>query len=110
MRYIVIALLLPLLWACDQTSESQNKQQTVVIYTSVDQIFSESILQQFEQQSGIQVKALYDVEASKTVGLVNRLLAEKDNPQADVFWNSEVSRTIQLKQSGILQPYQSHHW
>ncbi len=79
----------------------------VVIYTSLDQIFSEPILQEFEKKTGIKVKAVYDVEAAKTTGMVNRLIAEKNNPQADIFWNSEVGRTIILKQKGILSPYRS---
>jgi iron(III) transport system substrate-binding protein len=79
----------------------------VVVYTSVDQVFSEPILQAFEKRTGIKVKAVYDVEASKTTGLVNRLIAEKRYPRADVFWNSEVGRTLVLKQKGVLAPYQS---
>ncbi len=79
----------------------------VVVYTSLDQVFSEPVLQEFEKQTGIRVKPVYDVEASKTTGLVNRLIAEKSNPQADVFWNSEVGRTLVLKQKGVLAPYRS---
>lgn len=77
----------------------------VVIYTSADQVFSEPILKRYQEISGVTVKALYDVEAAKTVGLVNRLIAEKNNPQADVFWNSEIARTIVLKKRGLLAPY-----
>lgn len=77
----------------------------VVIYTSADQVFSEPILKHYETISGVTVKAVYDVEAAKTVGLVNRLIAEKNNPQADVFWNSEIARTIALKERGLLVPY-----
>jgi iron(III) transport system substrate-binding protein len=79
----------------------------VVIYTSLDQIFSEPILKKFEYETSIRVKALYDTEATKTVGLANRLIAEKDNPKADVFWNSEIVRTIILKRMGVLSPYNS---
>lgn len=79
----------------------------VVVYTSVDQPFSEPLLKAFEQQSGIQVRPVYDVEAAKTTGLVNRLIAEKGRPQADVFWNSEVVRTIVLKRQGVLAPFRS---
>jgi iron(III) transport system substrate-binding protein len=82
----------------------------VVVYTSVDQVYSEPVLKAFEKKTGIKVKALYDVEAAKTVGLVNRLIAEKDRPQADVFWNSEVGRTIVLSQKGVLTPYKSKYW
>ena len=79
----------------------------VVVYTSVDQFFSEPILELFEQRTGIQVKAVYDVEAAKTVGLTNRLLAEKKHPRADVFWNSEIARTIALQKKDIFTPYLS---
>lgn len=79
----------------------------VVVYTSLDQIFSEPILREYESRSGVRVKAVYDVEASKTTGLVNRLIAEKGRPRADVFWNSEVGRTLVLKEQGVLEPYRS---
>jgi iron(III) transport system substrate-binding protein len=80
---------------------------SVVVYTSVDQIFSEPILRAFEQESGIRVLAVYDVEATKTTGLVNRLIAERDRPQADVFWSGEFVQTILLKREGVLAPYRS---
>jgi iron(III) transport system substrate-binding protein len=79
----------------------------VVIYTSVDQIFSEPILDEYEKLSGVKVKAVYDVEAAKTTGLVNRLIAEKRRPKCDVFWNNEIGRTIVLMEKGILTPYRS---
>jgi len=82
----------------------------VVVYTSVDQVFSEPVLKDFERETGIKVEALYDVEATKTVGLVNRMIAEKERPRADVFWNSEVGRTIQLARMGILERYKSVQW
>lgn len=79
----------------------------VVVYTSVDQVFSQPVLEGFERQTGIEVRAVYDVEAAKTTGLVNRLIAEKPHPRADVFWNSEVGRTLVLKVQGVLAPYAS---
>jgi iron(III) transport system substrate-binding protein len=81
--------------------------EEVVIYTSLDQVFSEPVLRAFEKETGVRVKAVYDVEASKTTGLVNRLIAERPNPRADVFWNSEVGRTLVLKDKGVLAPYAS---
>ncbi len=81
--------------------------QSVVVYVSVDQHFSEPILTKFEEETGIQVLAVYDVEAAKTTGLVNRLIAEKENPQADVFWSGEFAQTILLREEGVLAPYQS---
>lgn len=97
-----ILIMLIILISC---SGSKKAAQEVVIYTSLDQIFSEPILKEFERVTGIKVKTVYDVEASKTIGLVSRLIAEKDNPRCDVFWNSEICRTIILKQKGILARY-----
>ena len=82
--------------SCNQEKAEQQKRKSVTIYTSLDRPHSEPILKKFEEATGIEVKAVYDTEASKTIGLINRLYAEKENPKADVFWNSEVLRTIQL--------------
>lgn len=96
---VAAALLLP---ACQPGAT-----QEVVIYTSVDQVFSEPILKQFEGESGIRVLPVYDVEAAKTTGLVNRLIAEKTRPQADVFWSGEFAQTMRLKEEGVLNAYKS---
>jgi len=101
-RLVIIAGIVFLMFSC-----TKKEQKEVVVYTSVDQVFSEPILKEFEQTSGINVKAVYDVEASKTVGLVNRLIEEKENPKCDVFWNNEIVRTIVLKKKGVLTPYTS---
>ena len=81
--------------------------EAVVVYTSVDDIFARPVMEAFERESGIRVEAVYDVEATKTTGLYHRLLAEKARPRADVFWNSEIARTLQLEKAGILTPYAS---
>jgi iron(III) transport system substrate-binding protein len=101
MKRLILITLCALLLATPSHSAE------VVVYTSVDQEFSEPILKFFEQQSGINVKPVYDVEAAKTVGLTNRLLAEKENPRADVFWNSEIVRTLDLQKRGVFAPYVS---
>lgn len=79
----------------------------VVIYCALDRIYAEPILDQFQQQTGIKVKVLYDTELTKTVGLVNRIIAEASHPQCDVFWNNEISRTILLKSKDLLSLYRS---
>src|SRR5712691_12056650 len=79
----------------------------VTIYVSQDRVFSEPILKGYEQKMGVKVNAVYDTEETKSTGLANRLLAEKANPQADVFWSNEPVRTLVLKRHGLLAPYQS---
>jgi len=53
-----------------------------------DRVFSEPILQAYERKTGVKVKAAYDTDETKSTGLANKLLAEKNNPQADVFWSN----------------------
>jgi iron(III) transport system substrate-binding protein len=102
-KVIVCFLLLALsLSGCKGKSSAQ---QEVVVYTSLDKVFSQPILEAFEKETGIKVLAVYDSEATKTTGLVNRLIAEKNNPKADVFWNSETGRTIVLKKKAVLEKY-----
>jgi iron(III) transport system substrate-binding protein len=96
---LVAGILMP---SCQSMSSAK-----IVVYTSVDQVFSEPILKLFEERYGIQVLPVYDVEAAKTTGLVNRLIAEKGRPQADVFWSGEFVQTISLKKEGVLAPYKS---
>lgn len=79
----------------------------VVVYTSEDKIFSEPVLHQFEKKTGIKIRVIYDTEETKSTGLVNRLIAEKNNPQADVFWSGEPVRPVLLKIKGLTTPYVS---
>ena len=83
------------------------KDNEVVVYTAIDEVFSESIINDFEEETGIKVKIVYDTEANKTTGLANRIIAEKDNPVCDVFWNNEFIQTIELEKKGVLEVYSS---
>jgi len=100
---LIGAICLIILSLCTQ----QNRDEVCVVYTSVDQVYSEPILRAFEQESGIAIRAVYDVEATKTTGLVNRLIAEKSRPQADVFWSGEFAQTLLLKEKKVLSAYAS---
>src|SRR4030095_11441121 len=91
-------------FACSRESKPEN---AVVIYVSADRPFSEPVLQALEKKTGIVVKAVYDTEETKSTGLANRLLAEKNNPQADVFWSGESVRTLILKKNGVLASFRS---
>jgi iron(III) transport system substrate-binding protein len=83
------------------------KQQTVVVYVSEDQVFSEPILRDFERETGIRVKPVFDTEEAKSTGVMNRLLGEKNNPQADVYWANEPIRAEVLKQENVAAAYPS---
>jgi len=83
----------------------QRDTNEVVVYVSEDQVFSEPILRDFEAETGIRVNAVYDTEETKSTGVMNRLIAEKNNPQTDVYWANEPIRAIVLKQREISAPY-----
>lgn len=74
----------------------------VVVYAALDREFSEPILKRFERETGIQVLAKYDVESTKTVGLVNAIIEEQARPRCDVFWNNEILHALRLKKLGLL--------
>jgi len=88
--------------ACEQKSA-----QEVVVYTSVDDVFARPIAQRFEKETDITVRLVPDTEETKSTGLLNRLLAEKERPQADVFWSGDPVRAAILKAKGVAAPYRS---
>ncbi len=79
----------------------------LVVYTALDEEFSDPILKEYGQQYGVKVAPKYDTEATKTVGLANAILAEKERPRCDLFWNNEILNTLRLQQAGLLDVYVS---
>lgn len=95
--------------ACSRSdSTSERAAATVVVYCSVDETYARPILDRFEERTGIRVEAMFDSEAGKTTGLLNRLIAENRSgrPGADVFWSGELFGTMRLAESGILEAYE----
>jgi iron(III) transport system substrate-binding protein len=103
---IVVCVIIAgvVLW---RIAKTPGNDRTVVVYVSEDQVFSEPVLRDFETETGIEVKAIYDTEEAKSTGSMNRLIAEKDNPRADVYWANEPIRAEVLKQRGISASYRS---
>ena len=80
----------------------------VVVYCSVDETFAREVLAKFQLNTGIEVATIFDSEAGKTTGLVNRVIreAQSGRPGADVFWSGELFGTMRLAQAGLLAVYQ----
>ena len=85
---------------------SCKSEREVVVYTAHDRIYSEPILKEIQRSTRLSPKPKYDSEATKTIGLVNALRAEKNKPRCDVWWNNEILNTIRLKKEGLLEPVQ----
>jgi len=104
---VLVLLLLPPAACSRRSGAPATGKQRVVVYVSEDQVFSQPVLDRFEKETGIHVESVYDTEEAKSTGVMNRLLAEKDNPQADLYWANEPIRAEVLKQRGVATPYRS---
>ena len=118
---VIVMALLPFVCGCSSSSQPKGM---VVVYSSMDKEFAEPLVKQFQTETGIEVKAVYDTEDAKCSGLLNRLIQEKDRPVCDVFLSEDPARTAVLKKRGITTPYESpsakglrpefsdpdHHW
>jgi len=92
---IAVAAVVIIPWGADE----------LVVYCAHDSVYSESVLDDFQQETGIAVAVKFDTEATKSLGLIELLVREKDNPRCDVLWNNELLGTMDLKMEGVLQPY-----
>jgi len=104
---VAAALMISLLGCLTFTSGCVSRSESdVVVYSALDQEFAEPILDAFERTTDHQtaVVAKFDVESTKTVGLVNQIIAEQSRPVCDVFWNNEIMHTVRLQKLGLLQP------
>ncbi len=101
-----ISVLLVMAGGC-QSGLTTGSAGEVVVYTSVDDVFARPIAESFEKETGIKVRLVPDTEETKSTGLLNRLIAEKGRPQADVFWSGDPVRAGILKNQGVAAAYQS---
>ena len=84
-----------------------SSEHEVVVYTALDQEFSEPILEEFSGRTGIAALPKFDTESTKTVGLAQAIMAERQRPRCDVFWNNEILNTLRLQREGLLEVYRS---
>lgn len=97
---LLAAMILPAL----NFANKRAKSTIVIAYCAQDQSYAEEIFHDFQKETGIKVGAVFDSEAVKTVGLANRLLAERHHPQCDVFWGNEEMRARQLAAQDVFRP------
>jgi iron(III) transport system substrate-binding protein len=79
-------------------------QEKVVVYTSLETDETVKYLEVARKDlSGLQI----DIIRLSTGELGARMLAEKDNPQADCIWGWAVTNTEQFIPKGMLEPYKA---
>lgn len=99
-KWALVGLLAATAWGC-----GRDPGPRVVVYSALDQEFAEPILKEYQTRTGTLVDAKFDIESTKTVGLTNQIIAERDAPRCDLFWNNEIVNTLRLKQKGLLEPF-----
>ena len=86
---LCLSMVLAALLGCQAT-----QRESVTVYVSEDRVFSEPILKDFEKETGIQVKAVYDTEESKSTGVMKKRTAKQTgakNREANVFEGCHMS-------------------
>ena len=101
-RHLIILLAVAFSAGCAPQSARE-----VIVYTSLDEEFSKPMFAEFTRETGIEVRGKFDVESTKSVGLTQEIIEERDRPRCDLFWNNEVVNTLRLEREGLLAEYDS---
>ncbi len=94
----LVALAAGLLWQA-------RDRDALVVYCATDAHLAEPILEAFTMATGIRLHVVHDTEATKTLGLIERIVAERDNPRCDVLWCNEPLGAMRLHGLGLLAPH-----
>lgn len=97
---LFVCLALILLSGC-----MAEKTNEVVVYAALDREFSQPVLEDLGTELDYRILPRYDVESNKTVGLANAIIAEKERPRCDIFWNNEILHTLRLQEAGLLEAW-----
>lgn len=109
-RLSLIVSLLAVIAAAALFALQSDDEDSLVVYCAHDSVYSKSVLDEFTAKTGIKVAVRFDTEATKSLGLLNLIVAEKDNPRCDVFWNNLVLGTVHLQRQGLLHAYKGVGW
>jgi len=99
---LVSFALIPILTSCRPASS-----RTVVVYVSEDQVFSEPILKDFERETGITVKSVFDTEESKSTGVDEPSHRREGQSTGRCLLGQQPVRADALKQRGVSSAYDS---
>ena len=92
--FLALSLLVPgLAWA----------QDTLVVYSSVDEENAKKLLDAFTKATGVKVRFTF----LSSGPAVARIEAEKNNPQADAWFGAPSENHVVLKEKGLSQSYVS---
>lgn len=86
-----------------EKTTTSHKPETLVVYSYESfEYVAKAAFPKFEKKYGVKVKLITVGDAGQ---LLNRLILEKDNPQADVVIGIDNSLAAKAIKAGILEPY-----
>jgi iron(III) transport system substrate-binding protein len=98
-----VAISAGLLTACDSASAGTAAKGTITLYSGQHEQTTQSLVNAFEQQTGIKVNVRYNDEDS----FADEIIAEKAHPVADVFYTENTPALQYLQNQGLLAPVES---
>jgi thiamine transport system substrate-binding protein len=111
----VLAIVVVLATGCGSSSTSAGGASTsqapgtteslagpLVLVTHDSFAVSDQVLQDFENQTGIQVKVLHEGDA---VEMVNKAILTKDNPEGDVLFGIDNNTLTRAYDADLFEPY-----
>lgn len=100
--FILVLVVISLLVSCAKTSKKE-EERVLRIYSIIHDEETQALCDLFTEKTGIKVQYL----RATTGELVNRIIAEKDDPQADLLLGGASSYHITLDKQGALASYES---
>ncbi len=89
---------------CKEDEQAKNSREsgTITVYTALeDELVTEYLKSFYAKYPNIKLNVVRE-----STGIITaRLIAEKDNPQADVVWGTAASSMLVLDEHGQLEPY-----
>jgi iron(III) transport system substrate-binding protein len=101
--YGTAALAAGLLAACGSASGATSSAGSITLYSGQHEQTTQSLVNAFEQQSGIHVNVRYNDEDS----FADEITTEASHPIADVFFTENSPPLEELQQKGLLAPVDS---
>ncbi len=99
---MISILIISIITGCSSKSTSGGKKEEITVYTALEDNQLPAYLEYFEKEHPeITVKIVRD----STGIIAAKLLAEKDNPVADVVWGQGITSIMPLDELGMFEPY-----
>lgn len=99
-KVILMGLLIAILAlaGCNDASGDEGAGE-IVVYSARNENFVDALLEKFQEDTGIEVRALHGGET-----IVNRVKEEANNVQADLFISNDIGALEHLRIEGLLEP------